>query len=86
MIDRKPTRAAVVRELRYREKVAFDEDSGHAADLIEKQAARIAELEAQASIELTQSQNHGHVRKLARLHPIASEETADLARPLPDKP
>jgi hypothetical protein len=37
-------------------------------------------------IEPTQSQNHDHVRKLARLHPIASEETADLARPLPDKP
>jgi len=27
-----------------------------------------------------------HIRKLARLHPIASEQTEDLARPLPDKP
>lgn len=54
--------------------------------VLQQLVTSVSDLYAQASIELTQSQNHDHVRKLARLHPIASEETADLARPSPDNP
>jgi len=55
---RRKTKNQIVRELRYREAHAFDETAKFAADLIEKQAARIAELSratapAQQAVPLT---------------------------------
>lgn len=78
---RKPTRQQIVRELRHRQKHAFDEMAAAAADLIEKQASELAALlaapAAPASEQKCKCQRLGDYARSH--HPLCDNATSPAA-------